>query len=192
MMEKKKIFILQGNPDNETTCGSFADNYERGAKEVGHEVRRMNISDMQFDPILHKGYKVIQSLEPDLLKVQENIKWADHFVLLYPMWWSAMPALLKGMFDRMWIPNFAFHMHGMGWHGLLHGRSAHVFITMDSWPLVQRFLFGDSTNEIGRAMLKFAGMHPVHIKKIGPIKDMSPEHLAKWREEMRRLGQLAK
>ena len=100
-----------------------------------------------------------------------------------------MPALLKGMFDRMWLPGFAFHMHEMGWHGLLHDRSAHVFITMDSWPIVQRFLFGDSTNEIGRAMLKFSGMHPVHIKKIGPIKDMSESDLNQWKGKMFHLGQ---
>ncbi len=189
-----KIYILQGNPDNETICGSFADHYEKGAKEAGHEVRRANIGELKFDPILHKGYKAIQTLEPDLLKVQEDMKWADHIVLFYPMWWSSMPAILKGMFDRMFLPGFAYHFreHDMGWHGLLHGRSAHVFITMDSWPILQRILFGDSTNEIGRAILKFSGIHPVKIKKIGPIKGMSTEHLNKWNDEMYLFGKKGK
>ncbi|HZS42836.1 MAG TPA: NAD(P)H-dependent oxidoreductase [Candidatus Paceibacterota bacterium] len=189
-----KIFILQGNPDNESFCGSFATAYEEGAKSAGHEVRRMNIGEMQFDPILHKGYKVIQALEPDLLQVQEEMKWADHIVILYPMWWSSMPALLKGMFDRMFLPGFAYHFNkdNMGWHGLLHGKSAHVFITMDSWPMIQRILFGDSTNEIGRAILRFSGIHPVRIKKIGPMKDMSAEHIETWKQKIYQLGQNAK
>ncbi len=189
-----KIFILQGNPDNETVCGLFANNYEQGAKDAGHEIRRINIGELKFDPILHKGYKEIQSLEPDLLKVQEDIKWAEHIVIFYPMWWSSMPALLKGMFDRMFLPGFAynFHKHDMGWRGLLHGRSADVFITMDSWPIIQRILFGDSTNEISRAILKFSGIHPVYIKKIGPIKDMKPGEIEGWGKWFNRLGKKAK
>ena len=194
VIEKKRIFILQGNPDNESTCGTFASNYEKGARDQGHEVRRLNIGELRFDPILHKGYKVVQDLEPDLLKVQENIRWSNHIVLFYPMWWSSMPAILKGLFDRIFLPGFAYHFHenNMGWHGLLHGRSAHVFVTMDSWPIIQRILFGDSTNEIGRAILRFSGIHPVHIKKIGPIKDFSAAHLDKWKEEMVKLGRLGK
>ena len=189
-MIKKKIFILLGNSDKDTNCGHFADTYEAGAISAGHEVKRLNIGDLQFDPILHKGYKEIQALEPDLIKVQEAIKWSDHFVLFYPMWWSSMPAILKGMFDRMWIPKFAFHFHhsGMGWDKLLTGRSAHVFITMDSWPIISRFMFGDSTNEIGRAILGFSGMHPVHIKKIGPMKNMKPAEIESWKKQMSEYG----
>src|SRR3990167_320914 len=76
----KKIYILLGHPDKETLSGHFADIYEQEAKAAGHEVRRTNIGDLSFDPILHKGYKVIQELEPDLLKVQEDMRWAEHLV----------------------------------------------------------------------------------------------------------------
>ena len=127
-------------------------------------------------------------MEPDLIMVQEAIKWAEHIVFVYPMWWSAMPAILKGMFDRMFLPGFAYHFNhnGMGWTKLLKGRSAEVFISMDSWPMVQRFLFGDSTNEISRAILGFAGVHPVKVKKIGPVKTMSEDKKNYWRDEMHR------
>ncbi|MEK7129079.1 MAG: NAD(P)H-dependent oxidoreductase, partial [Patescibacteria group bacterium] len=83
-MTKKKILILLGHSDNETTCGSFATAYEEGAKETGYEVKRVNLGDLKFDPILHKGYKVIQELEPDLLALQNDFRWAEHIVLFYP------------------------------------------------------------------------------------------------------------
>ena len=69
----KKISILVGHPDEEPTLtAKLADSYEAGAVAADHEVRRMNIGEMHFDPILHRGYKVIQELEPDLKTFQEN------------------------------------------------------------------------------------------------------------------------
>ncbi len=191
---KKKIFILLGQEDKDTFGGHLADAYEKGAKDNVHEVRRANIGDLKFDPILHKGYKVIQELEPDLKQVQEDIKWADHIVILYPTWWSSMPAILKGFFDRTWIPGFAYHFfkNGMGWHGLLHGKSARVIITMDNWPIVSRMLFGDSTNEIGRAILKFSGFRPVRIKKIGALRHADDPAKQSWTDVVYKLGKNAR
>lgn len=192
-MKKKKILIFLGHPDKETKCGSFADAYEAGAREAGHEVQRVNIGDLQFDPILHKGYKVIQQLEPDLKMAQEKIKWCSHFVLFYPAWWSTMPAILKGFFDRAWLPMFAFHFHKhLGWDGLLKGRSATVYVTSDSHPLIARFLFGDTTNEIKKCILWFAGFRNISINKIGPLKNISAQKLQKWQESFKKCGRKGK
>ncbi len=179
-MKKKKIFILLGHPDKDTLNGTLASEYERGAEEVGHETRRMNLGDMQFDPILHKGYKAIQELEPDLISFQENVKWADHFVIFYPSWWSTMPALLKGLMDRVWLPGFAYHFtHGGNWwQKLLKGRSATMIVTSDTMPIIQRIMFGDTTNELRKGILGFSGFSPVRVYKFGYLK-----HFRMWQSE---------
>jgi len=189
----KKILILLGHSDCDTFSGHLADNYEKGAREAGHEVKRVNICDLQFDPILHKGYKEIQALEPDLIKIQEDLKWSEHFVLFYPNWWGTMPALLKGMFDRMILPGFAFRFNKdkPGWQKLLSGRSARVVITMDMNPWKAFWVFGDVSNEIKRAILGFCGFSPVKLTKIGPVKDMEESRKNKWIEKMSDLGRKA-
>lgn len=192
-MKHKKIFILLGHPDTETLSGSFATTYEEAAKKAGHEVRRLNIGELRFDPILHKGYKVIQELEPDLKAVQEHIRWADHFVLVYPLWWSGMPALLKGMFDRMWLPAFAFRFRKdhSGWDMLLKGKTARVVVLSKLPPMVIRFFFGDFSNEITRATLGFSGLN-VKLLEIGNAEHLSPRKLAYWQAKIAGLAKSAR
>ena len=176
----KKILILLGHPDKDTLNGTLAGEYERGAEEALHEVRRMNIGDMTFDPILHFGYKQTQELEPDLVAFQENVRWCEHFVIFYPSWWSTMPALLKGLIDRTWLPDFAYKFtHGGNfWSKLLKGKSAAMIITSDTAPLIQRIVFGDTTNELRKGILWFAGFSPVRVYKLGYLK-----HFGIWRRE---------
>jgi putative NADPH-quinone reductase len=191
-MKTKKIFILLGHPNADTLCGSLATSYEEGAKSKGHEVRRVNIGEITFDPILHKGYKEIQELEPDLKLVQEHMKWADHFVLIYPNWWCTMPALLKGMFDRMYLPGFAFRFHksGLGWDQLLKGKTARVFVTAGtSWWII-RIFFGDFTNEIKRGILGFAG-YRVRLTFFTPAEKISPSKFSRWCLTAKKMGQRA-
>lgn len=193
-MKKKKILVLLGHPDKETKCGSFADAYEKGARDAGHEVKRINIGDLQFDPILHKGYKEIQALEPDLKMVQESFKWAEHIALFYPNWYCTMPALLKGLFDRMWLPGFAYRFdheqHKYMWDKLLKGRTGDVYITMDAPPIIERIIFGDYSNEIRKGIFGFAGIWPTTITKVGPMKNITEEGKAKWRKRMEKWGRL--
>ena len=190
-----KIYILLGHPDkDDTLCGGIADTYEKEAHSAGHEVKRTNIGDLRFDPILHKGYKVIQELEPDLHQVQEDIKWCDHFVLIYPLWWSSGPALLKGLVDRIWLPEFAFRFikvpdtkMTLGWHKLLRGKTARVIVTLKNFPLLERFMFGDYSAEIVDAVLRFSGFK-TRLTEIGNAEALSDSQKISWFKRIATLG----
>lgn len=62
------IYILCGHTRRESFCGHLTDLYEQRALAKGHNVRVQFLGDVQFDPVLHQGYKDIQALEPDLLQ----------------------------------------------------------------------------------------------------------------------------
>ncbi len=193
-MSAKKILVLLGNPDVESYSGKIADAYEKGAKEAGHEVVRFNLSQLKFDPILHKGYKEIQALEPDLLKVQESWKWADHVVIVYPNWWCTMPALLKGFFDRIYLPGFAFNFDKQTKKLIqrLKGKTGRVIVLAGTHsPFMTWLKFGDFTNEIQFGILGFAGMKS-NVSTYGPCDRVSEAKREKWIKEVENLGKRAK
>ena len=187
----KKIYILSSNPVRESMTRSVADSYERGALESGFEVRKTEVHDLDFDPVLHNGYKVIQELEKDLVQLQEDIKWADHIVVVYPNWWATMPAKLKGVFDRAFLPGFAFRFNKETdkSEGLLKGRTARVLnICGTNSPMSLRIKMGDCTNELKKGILRFSGIKDVKVTQYGPTRNQKPEILEKFLQSAYRLG----
>ncbi len=186
----KKILVFLGHPDASTYSGRLADTYESAARTAGHEVVRINISELTFDPILHMGYKQIQELEPDLRMLQEKINWADHVVFVYPNWWCSMPAVMKGMFDRMWLPGFAFNFDKQTRKLIqrLKGKTARVVIVAGTHsPLRTWWKFGDFTNEIAHGILGFSGLK-AKVTAFGPTERVKPEKLDAWAKKVEALG----
>lgn len=168
-----KIYILLAHPNNESFNGSLADSYEKAAKNKGHEVRRQNLGEMKFDPILWKGYNEIQELEPDLKQAQENILWCNKWVIFYPVWWGSVPAIFKGFLDRILFTGFAYryHKNDLWWDKLLKGRSADIISTCNSprWWIWWTYRNSDF-NTIKRATLEFCGITPVKLIRIARLK----------------------
>lgn len=180
---KKRVLVILGHPDVDSLCGALAQAYVSGAASAGHEVRVLRLGDLAFDPNLHLGYRKIQELEPDLVAAQEAIQWAQHLVFVYPNWWGAMPALLKGFIDRVFLPGFAFKYrpNSIWWDKLLTGRSAHLLVTMDTPPWYYRFVYrAPGHNEMKRTILGFCGVRPVKVSNFGPVRTASPQEREKY------------
>jgi putative NADPH-quinone reductase len=183
-----KVYILLAHPSKISFNGALADAYEQKAKELGHEVRRQNLGDMDFDPILWERDKTIQELEPDLIKAQENILWCQKWVIFYPIWWGSVPALLKGFIDRTLHSGFAYKYHDSGpfWDKLLKGRSAHLITTCDApWFWIYFMYRNSDINMMKQATLKFCGFDPVKTTRLDRIRNRSKKELDKFVDKIR-------
>jgi len=193
-MQSKNIVIICGHPDTDTFTGGILSHYQMAAEDAGHHVRRYNLGEMEFDPILHKGYKEIQHLEPDLLELQDAIRAAHHVVIVYPNWWCTMPALLKGLFDRIWLPGFAFNFNKQTKKIEKHlaDKTARVYVLSGSHsPFRTWWQFGDYTNEIQYGILEFAGMKTT-VTTYGPCERVDDACRSKWLQEVESHGKSAK
>lgn len=79
---------------------------------MGHDVVLENLYESKFDPVLtaeeRKSYydKTYDSSCVNR-QVQRLLK-ADAIVIIFPTWWFGFPAILKGWFDRVWVPTVAY------------------------------------------------------------------------------------
>lgn len=188
---RKRVLVILGHPQNDSLCGTLARAYAESARSAGAEVREMELGNLTFDPILHEGYRQIQALEPDLVQAQKLMQWAEHLVFVYPNWWGSMPALMKGFFDRVLLPGFAFkYRHDSPWWDrLLAGRSAHLIVTMDTPPWVYRWLWKmPGHNQMRRTILDFCGIKPVKITSFGSVKESTQAQRAQWIATVRKIG----
>ncbi|PKO34295.1 MAG: NADPH:quinone reductase [Betaproteobacteria bacterium HGW-Betaproteobacteria-7] len=187
----KRILVLLGHPDSASFCAALAAAYSEAARDAGHEVRVLRLGELAFDPILHEGYRRFQDLEQDLISAQAEILWAEHLVFVYPVWWGAMPALLKGFFDRVFLPGFAFKYRdgSVLWDRLLSGRSARLLVTMDTPPWFYRWVYRmPGHNQMRRTILEFSGIKPVKISNFGTVRGSGAERRQRWLTAAQRLG----
>jgi len=191
----RSVLILLGHPDRDSLCGALALRYATAATNAGHAVRLIALGELEFDPVLRHGYRQIQPLEHDLQDARDALAACDHLVLVYPTWWGAMPALLKGFLDRVLLPGFAFRYRrgSVWWDRLLAGRSARVITTLDTPPWYYRWFYRDAgIAQVRATVLKFCGIRPVRVSRLGAVRSSTPAQRERWLQLAAELGTRAR
>lgn len=75
-------------------------------------------------------YSAGKYADPLVGKYQEMIAKTDQIVFIFPVWWSDMPAILKGFFDKVFLKDFAFNYNN-GWTVLLNIEKTLVITTSE-------------------------------------------------------------
>jgi putative NADPH-quinone reductase len=187
----RKILLIDAHPAKSTFCDALAGAYEQAAKEAGFDLKRRNLRDFNFDLNLRQGYQTAQPLEVDLLEAQQAIRWCEHLVIVYPIWWGSMPALLKGFLDRCLLPGFAFKYHEKGpfWDKLLAGRSARIIVTSDAPAVYTWLAYGNAPYKaMEKAVLKFCGFNPIKRTAIDRVRFLTESERSKVLTCVRKLG----
>ncbi|MDR5777172.1 MULTISPECIES: NAD(P)H-dependent oxidoreductase [unclassified Caballeronia] len=188
MNAERSVLIVLGHPDTKGFGGALAAAYEKGLRRAGCAVDLMHLGALDFDatPRGRPG-----PLEDDLAEARVRITRAKHLVLIYPTWLGAMPARMKGFFERVFGDNFAFRFkpESLLPERLLSGRSADVLVTMDTPPLLYRFVLGAPGHKLVRSgILAPAGISPIRVFSFGSLKKSSDEQRAAWLKQIETRG----
>ena len=193
----KRILIIQGHPDAGARHfgHALADEYAKGAEDGGHEIKRIEVASIEF-PILRTKEDFEKGPPADSIKqAQDDLIWADHLVILYPLWLGSMPALVKAFFEQLFRPGVAFEYQQGGAmpKKLLTGKSARIVVTMGMPAFVYRWIFmAHSLKSLKRNILAFTGIGPIRATLIGNIEGMTDNQRMSWLDDARGLGMLGK
>jgi putative NADPH-quinone reductase len=191
----KRITIILGHPDSTEPhfCHALARAYEEGATRAGHEIRTIDVARLDF-PLI-RSRREFESGEPPaaIRAAQQDIRWAEHLLIVYPLWLGTLPALLKAFFEQTFRYGFALSTGGRGFpKKLLEGRSARIVVTMGMPATVYRAFFGaHGVKSLKGGVLVLSGIHPVRSTLIGQVDNHSAAYRARMLEDMREFGRRA-
>jgi NAD(P)H dehydrogenase (quinone) len=81
-------------------------------RAAGHEVDDCDLYAEDFNPVLSRaerlGYHSVPDNRLPVARYIERLEWAEALVLCFPTWCFGLPAILKGFFDRVFVPGVAF------------------------------------------------------------------------------------
>jgi len=155
-----RVLVVYCHPVAESFAAAAHRTVLEALSEAGHAVTDVDLYAECFDPVMSRqerlDYLNTSRNERLVKQYDDQLAWAEALVLVYPAWWYGLPAMLKGYFDRVWLPGVAFDVTPDGkvaTDRLRHLRHILVVTTYGgSWWLVRVALGDPARKLIGRAV----------------------------------------
>lgn len=121
--------------------------------KAGHAVDHLNLYGEGFDAVLSREERLAYHDVPDNLTdairpYVERVKAADAVVFVYPVWNFGLPAILKGFFDRVFVPGVAFEMRGGELVRVLPPKKKIAVVTTYGGDRLRALLMGDPPRKV--------------------------------------------
>ena len=107
-----RVLVIYCHPVAESFAAAAHQTVLQSLADAGHEVTDVDLYAENFDPVMSRqerlDYLNTARNERLVKRYDDQLVSAEAIVLVYPAWWYGMPAMLKGYFDRVWLPGVAF------------------------------------------------------------------------------------
>lgn len=127
-----KYLIIYAHPNESSLNNYLLKNVSDSLQKEQQDIEIRDLYKIQFNPVLSladmEGQRM-GKVDATVQQEQEYISWADHIVFIYPIWWTGMPAIMKGYIDRVFSYGFAYLYDQGVQKGLLTGKKATIINT---------------------------------------------------------------
>jgi Flavodoxin-like fold len=107
-----RVFVLNANPVSVSYGATLHSEVVKTLRSRDHEIYDCDLYAERFDPVLSEKermqYHDIKLNRAHIAAYAERLLAAEALVLVYPVWNEGFPAILKGFFDRVFIPGVSF------------------------------------------------------------------------------------
>ncbi len=184
-----KILLIYANYKENSFTSSISNLVAETFHKNGHEVVIRNLYEIKFNPVLSKND--LESIEKeifpyDIMQEQKFIQWADFICFVYPIWWSGMPAILKGYIERVFVQGYAFNFVDGEIIPKLSSKKIAIFNTTSLKNLYNSQKALDALNTITEdCVFGFSGMNTIAHKYFKAISKPSAKEIENSLNEVR-------
>lgn len=167
---------------------------EKLLEDRENTVEIRDLYELQFNPVLTtEDFEALKSghLPEDIRREQDHITRADFIWVVFPIWWTSMPAVLKGYIDRVFLSGFAYKMEGDRPVGLLTNKKVAILnsMGMSREEYKASGMFDALALTIDKGVFEFAGMEVVAHRYYTSIMSAGDEQREEYFRELTGLAE---
>jgi NAD(P)H dehydrogenase (quinone) len=155
-----RVLVLYAHPVDTSYCSALHERVVASLREGGHEVDDCDLHAEGFDPVLSRGerlrYHDVRANTSGVARYVERLKFADALVIVSPVWNFGFPAILKGFFDRVFLPGVSFSLDEGRSRGELRNIGRVVMVTSYGGSHFRALLMGDPPRKLVTRMIRGA------------------------------------
>src|ERR1051326_1475236 len=106
------VQVICCHPLADSYCHALLRTVVETLRESRHEVVATDLYAERFDPVLtpqeRRAYYRTPYDDSAMASHTALLRRTNAVIFCFPHWWFGMPAMLKGYFDRVWVPGVAF------------------------------------------------------------------------------------
>ena len=186
-----RVLVLHSHPVEESYGKALYKQTLESLQKAGHEVDACDLYAENFNPVLSRHDRLTYHDYPgntELVKPYvERLKQAEGLVLVTPVWNFGFPAILKGYFDRVWLPGVSFELvDGKVESRLRHIRKLAAVLTYGATPF-RAFVAGNPPKKIVKRVLRaqINPLRPVTFLAHYDMNNCTPETRAQFLEKVK-------
>jgi len=194
-----RVMVLHAHPVETSFNRALYNTVLETLRARGHEVDAIDLYGEDFDPVLTRegrlGYHdVPENITPEIMPYVDRLMRAEGLVLVHPVWNYGFPAILKGYFDKVFLPGVAFVLEGGDGpdKGKLRPNLKHIkkvaFVTSYGGDRLRTMLMGDPPRRIARrwGWVTFGGWLPPQYLALYDMNNATPARLSAFIARVKR------
>ncbi|MGL5115877.1 MAG: NAD(P)H-dependent oxidoreductase [Beijerinckiaceae bacterium] len=153
-----RVLVLYAHPNPESYGAALHGSVLASLHAAGHDVDDCDLHAEGFSPVLTReeraGYHDLANNTQPVAGYVERLRRAEALVIVTPVWNFGWPAILKGFFDRVFLPGVSFAIKDGKVRGVLTNIRRLTVITTYGGTRVRAFLVGDPPRKIATRVLR--------------------------------------
>lgn len=128
-----KTLIITAHPSSKGFTHAIANVLKEEREAKGGEVEILDLykTDLKQEYLKFEEPREMKLPDPVRDAIQAKMAWAEEYIIVHPLWWLTMPAIMKNFLDHNISSPFSFHYENGQKHAGLKGKRARLYITCD-------------------------------------------------------------